>query len=282
MPSPKPSAVHGVVYGFDRVTLWLDRPELPISRRRLRLHCAGLRVAACQPPYQARWKLKVELLQPTHRCLKLLARSIGWDVAVLVNYLEVAADVPANDDSEAVSRRDAVLASAQMRYQHDRAMRCLTTWYYGRRNRGTARCPNVLAIYADKPSKLNCVVRPLKEARPCLHIEWRASGSATLESMGVVSLDDLVQFDHRAFWDKHLRMYLLPKPTALGRLLAELCGADVNVSGTALRKRARRWMMQFTLDEKFVMHNALSGTRQMARHLTAIPFTRWVGRVASE
>jgi hypothetical protein len=41
-------------------------------------------------------------------------------------------------------------------------------------------------------------------------------------------------------------------------------------------------MMQFTLDEKFVMHNALSGTRQMARHLTAIPFTRWVGRVASE
>lgn len=149
------------------------------------------------------------------------------------------------------------------------------TWYYGRRTDGTNKRSSVLAVYADNPSKLNNA-RPADDLPPSLHIESRATGSATLATLGIVGLDDLIQFDHPLFWNKHIRLYQLPKPTALGRLLAETCGADSNVSGSALRKRAARWKEQYSIENKFIMHNALLANPNLVHRLKTVPFSEWL------
>ena len=136
-------------------------------------------------------------------------------------------------------------------------------------------------MYAHRPSKLGNA-QPSQSLPPCLHIDWRATGSASVAVLGIVSLDDLIQFDHHAFWDRHVRMFELPaKATVLGRLLAKAAGADVDVSGTALRRRAARWIAKYSVDGKFVMHNALRATPKLIPMLNSVPFTVWLETVMS-
>lgn len=84
-----------VIYGFDRVTFWLDIPECPISEAVLEEHCTHVEVTVMQMKCNARWKLKIALFQPTARCLQLLEDAMGYDIAVLITYVEIAFDLPA-------------------------------------------------------------------------------------------------------------------------------------------------------------------------------------------
>lgn len=277
------TADNRVILGFDRITIWLDLPELPIAKHILDTHCTGLEVQVGQMRHNARWKCRLVILQPTSQFLVLLVKALGHDTSALVTYIEISVDLTADSRRQAWLWRNAFLASARMHYQRQPVVRdkAKTTYYYGRRTdpkTKARRRPNVLAVYADKPSKLNNA-QPADGLPPCLHIEWRADGSAALEQLGIVSLDDLIRFDHRRFWNEHIRLYQLPKKTQLGRLLAEFCGADTNVSGTALRRRAERWMQKHGIQGKFVMHNALLGTTKLTSHLEKIAFLAWVKTV---
>lgn len=262
------------IFGFDRITLWLDRPEIPIAPGCLKKHCTELTVCLAQLDYQAHRKLKLDIFQPTSKCLQLLASALGSDVATYLIYVEIACDLQANSKKQALLWRNKFLASAKMRYQRQSVVRVKTTWYYGRRTEGNNRRGNVLAVYADRPSKLNNAQPDANT--PCLHIEWRASGSAALATLGIVSLEDLIRFDHQRFWNDHIILYHLPKPTTLGRFLAKGCSAEINVSGSALRKRAARWQFDNSIKEKFIMHNALKSTPKLARKLTTEPFWEWL------
>ncbi len=280
------------IFDFDRITVWLDRPELPISPTILEEHCTRLEVHLEQMPYQARWKLRLDIFQPTRTCLKRLASALGNEVSTLINYVEIACDLPSNGKPHARNWRDQFLAAALMRSQRQLVVRYKTCWYYGRRTNGeqnrlcaqsrsSQRRSNVLALYAHRPSKLGNA-RPSQSLPPCLHIEWRATGSASVAALGIVSLGDLIQFDHHAFWDRHVRMFEVPaKPTALGRLLAKAAGADVDVSGTALRRRAARWMAKHSVDGKFVMHNALRATPKLVPMLNSMPFSVWLEQITA-
>jgi len=53
------------------------------------------------------------------------------------------------------------------------------------------------ADYDDQRSKIS--------GQPCLHIEARIGTADALRRAGVYRADDLIDFDHRAFWQKHLR-----------------------------------------------------------------------------
>lgn len=268
-------------YGFDRVTVWLDRPEsLLLQRPLLERYCTRIKIEVCQMPHQARWKCRLEIFQPTRKCLEILQKAVGNDIAVLVHYVEIACDLPPCSKRKALVRRNAFLASAKMRYQHQSVTRHLCTYYFGRRTDVKKHRPNVLAVYADRPSKLGNA-RPAKGTPPCLHIEWRVSGSPALEGYGIVSLDDLIQFDHPRFWNEHIRLYQLPKPTPLGQLLANACGADSGVSGSALRKRAAQWRNKYSLCENFVMHNAIRETPGVEKKLKTIAFSAWLEEVIS-
>jgi hypothetical protein len=53
------------------------------------------------------------------------------------------------------------------------------------------------ADYDDQRSKIS--------GQPCLHIEARISTADALRGAGVHSAADLICYDHRTFWQKHLR-----------------------------------------------------------------------------
>jgi len=264
-----------VIHGFDRITLWLDRPELPIAKELLTPHCSDLTVTVQQMEYNSRWKLRLDIRQPSMEFLRLLRTAVSHDISVLITYIEVTCDIPANNKDQAQWWCNAFLDNARVRYQRQQVIRYLTTWYYGRRAHEGVRRGHVLALYADLPSKLNNA-RPTNDALPCLHIEWRASGSTALADIGIVTLTDLIEFDHRIFWPERLRMYYLPRRTDLGRLLAAASGADTVVSGTALRKRAVRWQERHTIKSKFVLHNALLECPELKRRLPEVPFWDWL------
>lgn len=264
-----------VIHGHDRITLWLDLPELPIAKELLERHCAALTVKPEQMEFNSRWKLLLDVHQPSMEFLRLLKTAIGHDISVLITYIEVACDIPAKNKTLALLWRNTFLAAARVCYQRQPMVRYLTACYYGRRTHKGVRRRHVQALYADRPSKLNNA-RPSDDALPCLHIEWRASGSAALVQIGVVSLTDLIKFDHRRFWSEHLRMYQLPRKTDLGRLLAAAGGADTAVSGSALRKRAERWQERHSIKGKFVLHNALLECPELKRRLPEVPFWDWL------
>ena len=188
-----------------------------------------------------------------------------------------------------------------MNYQRQEVKKSRAIWYFGRRTKeadgidqaGTdgawddcsgdgGKCwdtrGNVMAVYADLPSKLNNT-RPTKNDPPCLHFEWRANGSNSLARLGIVSLEDLILFNHQQFWITHVTLYQLPRPTDLGRLLAKSIVADANVSGTALRKRATKWISNNSIEGTFVMHNALLATKGINRHLSTVPFMDWLKKL---
>lgn len=178
--------------------------------------------------------------------------------------------------------RNIFLASARMHYQRQSVVldKNGTTYYYGLRTVTGQRRSDVLAVYADRPSKLNNA-RPTEGSLPCLHIEWRTSGSRAAQLLGIVSLGDLVRFDHQCFWDAHVHLYKLPKKTQLGRVLAGLRDADAEVSGTALRKRATNWQDKWAIDGNFIMHNAVLDEPGIRNHLTKETFAEWLDTIRS-
>ena len=270
-----------VIFGFDRVTIWFDRPEVPFELSKIEEHCAKVKDYLEQMPQQARWKLRLEIFQPTIKCLQILADELGCATAVLINYVEIACDLPSGTRRQIRARRNRFLESAKMLHlPHDvvRDKKYGTIFYYGGR-----RSPSVLAVYADKPSKLNNA-RPPDGGAPCAHQEFRKTGEGAVTDCGIVGVDDLADFDHAKFWDQNLRFYKIPtNKTQLGRLLARAFGADPNVSGSALRKRALRWVKKHSIvdgrSEVFVMHNALRATPNLEKLLPQISFKDWLDEV---
>jgi hypothetical protein len=268
----KPSAIHG----FDRVTLWLDHAEFPGSLDRIREHCTDIKVYSEQMRYQARCKCRIEVFQPDNECLDLIADAVGKSVSVQVSYVEIALDMIAVRIGQAGDWQDAFLGAARMRYQRQTVVLNETTFYFGRRtDANRKKRGNVQAVYADKSSKL-LNVRPPNGAPKCLHIEWRSTGSGALAHFGCSTVSDLIHFDHKKFWDENIVMYEIPRPTDLGRLLAKVNGADVNVSGSALRKRTKVWREKFSINGRFILHNALLSQPGIKKSLDKVSIDDWV------
>ena len=289
-----------VVDGFDILCLWMDRPELPFAEQLLLPHCAKGDIKCIQPKFQANRKLLVCLHQPTTACLKVLRAGIGREVGVAITYVEIARDILVRPSFAVSQLQDQFLASARVPYQRDSVVEHKGTWYYGRRTSKNSqeqvpastsaddapatvaeqkekgrRQGHVLAVYADNPSKLNNA-RPDETAPPCLHIEWRASGKAALEHLGVRALDDLLRFDFDRHWDARLRLHSQPTKTALGRLLAKVNGGSAQSSSTAFLKRANRWIANYEMKGQFVLHNALQHNRELASRLQRLSWNDWL------
>jgi len=274
-----------VIYGFDRVTLWIDIAELPISEEALKAHCADIEATLMQMPHNARWKLKIALFQPTRHCLRLLKEALGHDIAVLISYVEVAFDLPATSAEQALLRMNYFLASAKMRYQHHPVVldKFGTVFYFGRRHKMNGkkwvRCGHVMAAYSDNPSKI-LNARPADGSIPCTHIEHRASGSAAIADVGIIGLDDLIDFDHPAFWERHIHLYRLPSQKAIGYQLAKASGAYLEISDAAFRKRAANWVSDNSIQDaygsKFIMHNALREAPELCKAFQKMSFLAWL------
>jgi hypothetical protein len=251
-------------------------PRLPLCD--LSNLCRDVKPRVGQGKFGARWKSRVELFQPRLEALELLARQLPPTVSAKVLNAEIAFDVPCPSKKAARKLLVAFLGAARMRSQRHPVVRDRTTWYYGRRatspnsrRQGPVRRPHVMAAYADRPSKLLNRV----SSNTAFHVEWRASGSAALADVGIVTISDLVSFDHLQFWEQNVRMCEVPKRTELGRILAAARGQSPTVSGAALRKRAATWERKANHHGLFVMHNALLGQPYVAKRLKSLHWMAW-------
>jgi hypothetical protein len=71
------------------------------------------------------------------------------------------------------------------------------------------KAPNNLADYAHRPSKQTGEI-------DCVHLDWRIRGHAALCRAGFVSVRDVLDINHRAFWAHRLIMLDID-PDRLGR-----------------------------------------------------------------
>lgn len=247
-----------------------------------------LTVILMQMPFNAKCKLEIRLHQPTLRCLQLLNNALGQDIAVSVTYVEVAADLPSSSAEQARVRRNSFVASANMSYERNLVEldEYGDIFYFGPRIRWNGkkfvRRSRVLVIYADKPSKL-LNARPSADDLPCAHIECRVSGSAAIAKIGIVSLADLIAFDHVAFWEKSIRLYELPQRKILGYRLAEAAGTSLKVTASAFCDRARNWKSIHSISDdfgsNFIMHNAMRETPEFCKVFKRISFATWLDAV---
>jgi hypothetical protein len=267
-----------IVLGFDRIDFWIDRSDLPmalqgfIARDVLKVVCSGTM------KYNARFKMKLSISRVELSTLGEIVAALGHEVAISIVYVEVFFDVTIEQPNVRRAMKCALLSSLKMRCQRQPATKYKQTWYFGRRVLNGTKSSHVVAIYDDKPRKAFAggrEIESIKGACRCLHIEWRATGSNNLARIGIRTFQDLLEFDHLAFWNRDARMYRLPRKTALGHFLRESEGKVNEVSGSALRALADRWVERYSHHDRFVMHNALLKTPNLARKLKSIPFTAW-------
>jgi hypothetical protein len=271
-----------LVFGYDRLHVWLDRDELPLP---VAIQDNGTTIELHPHPmkYHALWKLQLQLRQPSRRALEMIETALGHEVRAMPNYVEIVLDVLCDSKSQARLLQRALIASVRMKHQPQSLFIHKGTAYIGRRA-GTAKARkagHVLAVYSDRPSKLNAA--KLRRAHSaCLHIEWRATGARALEMLGIVTTRDLLDFDHRAFWAERLQLFVLPeRKTELGRILHAARGKRTEVTDRALRANASRWTKRNEIDGQFAMHNALLGPPVVARRLETVPIGEWLKREIS-
>ncbi len=267
-----------IVIGFDRIDFWIDRSDLPHAL--LSFVDRGLLVVISTNAmkYNARFKMKLSIPRVKRSTLKKIVAALGHEVAVSIVYVEVFFDVTVERLDVWSDIKSELLTSLKMRCQRQPATDYKSTWYFGRRRLSKTKSSHVVAIYDDKPRKAFADARQIdsrKRARRCLHIEWRTTGSNNLARIGIRTFQDLLDFDHLAFWNRDARMYRRPPKITVGQALREIKGKTNEVSKSALRALANRWVHRYSCDGKFVMHNALLETPKLARKLKSVPFSAW-------
>lgn len=192
------------VYGYpDTIRLHTSRPLTKIERDRL-VELAGARdrvkTGVSEADYPGAWRYFTEITRPPRRAL-LYLREIAPQH--YINRLDLALDWTFDTDCE---KRDATAffrmyhwqprqrAASGLRFKSDPDSGA-TTRYTGMRWDDR----HVVASYDYKPCRITGEVH-------CLHIEWRTYRRGGVLSLGVGTIDDLLDFDHRAFWQERLRL----------------------------------------------------------------------------
>ena len=257
------------VHGFDRLAVAVDCAAVPGLVEKLEQSCrGGMVVTDHSLKYNPQWKGKLDLYQPGAKALRLLINDcLGEHVGALPIYAEVAVDFIFRFRRHAAAFGDYLAQRIVMRHQRQAVyVAKKTTIYFSRRTyvagnkRGRVGC-----MYFDRPSKLASA----HHGQPCVHVEIRLTGSAALSAVGIASASDFLTFDHMRFWASAISLYDLPAKTELGRHIG---GRDNGgVSGTALRKRADKFIRKASVDGQFFMHSAARLDRAVVRKFLQIP-----------
>ena len=266
---PPPYIPIAQVHGFDRIAVAIDCAAVSGPVAKLEASCrGGMTVIQRRLKFNPQWKATVELYQPSAKALRLLVNDcLAEHVGALPTYAEVAVDFIFRSHRQAAVFGDYLAQRIVMRHQRQTVhVEDNTTIYFARRadvagnKRGRVGC-----MYFDRPSKLASA----HQGQPCVHVEIRLTGSAALSAVGIASASDFLTFDHLQFWASAISLYDLPSKTELGRHIGGR--DDSGVSGTALRKRAEKFIRKASVDGQFFMHNAARLDRAVVRKFWQIP-----------
>lgn len=257
------------VHSFDRIAVATDCATVSGPVAKLEASCwGGMTVTHRRLKFNPQWKAKLDLYQPSTKALKVLVNDcLAEHVGALPTYAEIAVDFIFRSKRQAAIFGDYLAQRIVMSYQRQAV--CVvdkTTIYFARRADGAGhKRGRVGCMYFDRPSKLAST----HYGQPCVHVEIRLTGSAALSAVGIASASDFLTFDHLQFWASAISLYALPTKTELGRFIGGRDGGGV--SGTALRKRADKFIRRASVDGQFFMHNAARLNPTVMRKFRQIP-----------
>ena len=163
---------------------------------------------------------RIELRQPSPAALQWVANR----PEALINRIEIALDYTFKN----INQKDdafAFLHSHLMRRWHGKKQK-IKLVRSGKRKReyelvdetemgqtryDAGRAPNKIVFYRTQYSRITGEVN-------CLHLEWHGNGKKAVQALGIKTGEDLLKFNHRAFWQKRLRLYRVDEDR-LGRLV---------------------------------------------------------------
>jgi hypothetical protein len=172
----------------------------------LRETCGKANLVPVPPDDRVNWRL-LHICQPSRVALEWLeARGNVWPT-----YLEPALNLIFNTGRECWDATRYTSKHIYKPYHQHRWFEPLNTRYTGPR-----RSPQNLTHYGHRRCKVS-------KAPHCLHIEWRTKSSA-LPRIKATTIREVIDFDHRAFWQERLLMYEvdLEMLGAMWRRLAKL------------------------------------------------------------
>lgn len=267
----------GIHCGVDRLKFWLDQD---IRTKDLQADGDSTRAESisARMPMNPLWRTQVDVTAPTLGWLRHF-QHIAASAQIHVTYVELAVDILFESQALSAAMQTAIIGHVKFMHRRDAVSEYMGTYYCGTRTQAGKRSPHVVAVYADRPSKM-AGAHGLAQGGTCAHLEHRLSGSGPIAAAGIRTLADLIQFDHRAYHAQHNRLYHLPSQTELGGLLPP--GRNLAVDDAALRKRARKWRADHQLaDGSFCLHNALRDTPGLERQLQRADFSSWLAKTAT-
>ncbi|WP_232354762.1 hypothetical protein [Burkholderia pseudomallei] len=254
------------VTGFDRLTCWIDHPAPDIPVSIVQQHCGEMTITNCYSrPFHPVWQTEVKIFQPSPEALIELQRALGSRHRIRMGYAELAFDWLVADRNAADMLYRFILKHMRVPYlRHAVTFAEETAYFAPRAADDLSKSARNAVLYADRPSKLWAA---RQDCSPCCHLEHRFQGVDTLAQHGLLSLEDCIRFDHRAYWAEHLRLYRLPSKLELGRWLNP---NSIDVSDTALTKRADRFLGRYSYGDIFVLQDCWRGNPSIANVLTPI------------
>ena len=223
----------------DKVQFW---PRKPLDRARLawlKCECGRGGVYAHDQParFDASYRQRVELRQPSDKALRWLATC---DEA-LINRVEITLDfifesLAERDDTSEFLHRHLVRRWHNKNQQIRIYMPEADDYSLGgTRYDAGGRSQNRAVLYRETHSRITGEIN-------CLHLEWRLNGLKAVRAAGIETFQDLLEFNHRVFWQKRLRLYNVDR-RRLGRMVRNKASggkrraAEIHPSGTDLDGR---------------------------------------------
>jgi hypothetical protein len=213
----KPAAIYAY---FDKIQFWVREPLDRATVDQLRSQCGRGGIYAHDRParFDYRYRQRVELKQPTDQALHWLARRDD----ALINRGEITLDLVfkyrANKDEaweflhrHLVRRWHGKKQEIRIDRGKQKPSNGDEDGTSGTRYDAGRSAPNLIACYREGHSRITGEVN-------CLHLEWRLNALKAVRSIGIETGADLLEFDHRQFWQKRLLLFTADKER-LGRLI---------------------------------------------------------------
>jgi hypothetical protein len=210
---PEPIGIHPY---FDKIQFWVCNPLNRNTLTVLERACGrgGIHEDNRRARFDRQYRQRIELRQPSQRALRWLARHND----VLINRAEITLDLNFKYRADAEEAWDFLHQHLVRRWHrksqeirvyrsppHDEDPGAGETRYDAR-----GQAPNRLVLYAEDHSRVTGELN-------CIHIEWRVRSPRVIRAIGIELGQDLLEFDHRAFWQKRLLLYAVNR-RGLGRL----------------------------------------------------------------
>jgi len=190
---------------IDSVAIWLPRHLEQHERDTIESLCGSLYLPDSPKPmpHQLHWQLRITLHQPSDAAFQFIDEYFGDDY--LINCVDLALDLTTRNYHDA-DRLKIFFDQHLVKLWHGKQR----IWLKGETSYSSKKIwvPNKLVIYADRPSKIN--------GETTCHIEWRISTANAVRNHGIHNLQDLINFNHLAFWAKHLQLRV-PDLEKIGR-----------------------------------------------------------------